>query len=194
MHNYSRRINMKHPFTWLPESAQKPAFWSLFVFTIIIIVVMLVLGDPLNTDAAPCGIVSFEFAGDLAIAQEMIESWEQSGQVLAGLSLGFDYVFIAAYALTLGLGCVLVARSLSERFKSLSSVGVVLAWAMFLAAFLDAQENYALIRVLLDSRNELWPVVAKWCAGPKFIIVALGLLYVVIGAIIGVVARGERRT
>ena len=185
---------MKHPYTWLSESAHKPAFWSLFVFTIIIIVVMLVLGGPLNIEPDLKGIVSFEFAGDLAVAQEMIESWGQRGQVFAGLNLGFDYVFMAAYALTIGLGCVLVARSLPERFKALSSVGVVLAWAMFLAALLDALENYALIRLLLGSGNDLWPVVAKWCAGPKFIIVALGLLYVVIGATISVIARGERRT
>ncbi len=185
---------MKHPFTWLSESAHKPAFWSLFVFTIFIIVVMQVLGSPLNTEAAPAGIVSFEFAGDLSVAQEMIESWGQRGQIFAGLNLGFDYVFMAAYALTIGLGCVLVARKLLERFKALSSVGVVLAWAVFLAALLDALENYALIRVLLGSGNELWPVVAKWCAGSKFIIIALGLLYVVIGAIIGVTVRGERRT
>jgi hypothetical protein len=138
--------------------------------------------------------LSFEFAGDLAVAQEMIESWKPRGEVFAGVILGFDYLFMVAYALTIGLGCVLVARSLSERFKTLSSVGIVLAWAMFLAALLDALENYALIRVLLGSGNELWPVVAKWCAGPKFIIIALGLLYVVIGAIIGVTVRGERRT
>lgn len=185
---------MKHPFTWLPESTHKPAFWSLFVFTIIIIVVMLVLGDLLNIEPDLKGIVAFELAGDLAVAQEMIEKWKPRGEVFAGVILGFDYLFMVAYALTIGLGCVLVARSLSERFKSLSSVGVVLAWAMFLAALLDALENYALIRVLLRSGNELWPVVAKWCAVPKFIIVALGLLYLVIGAIIGLLTSGERRT
>jgi len=56
---------------------------------------------------------------------------------------------------------------------------------------LDSIENYALIRVLLGSQQELWPRMALWCAVPKFLIVAVGLVYVLIGAVIaiGVKAR-----
>lgn len=174
----------RHPFRWLSEPCQKNAFWFLFAFTIVVIVCMQVLGAPLNTEAAPAGIVTYEFARTLSNAQAIIASWGSEEQVYAGLNLGLDYLFMAAYGLTIGLGCVLVARGLADRVKFLTPVGVVLAWGALLAALLDALENYALIRLLLGSTNDLWPPVAYWCAGPKFVLVALGLLYVLIGAII----------
>jgi hypothetical protein len=57
------------------------------------------------------------------------------------------------------------------------------------AALLDAVENYALIRVLLGSNLVIWPKVAKWCAVPKFVIVAAGLAYILIGALISLLSR-----
>jgi len=63
-------------------------------------------------------------------------------------------------------------------------MGVFLAWAQFIAAILDAVENYALIRVLLGSSQNLWPALARFCAGPKFFIVTAGLLYVIFGLIL----------
>jgi hypothetical protein len=182
----------RHPFRWLSEPSQKSVFWFLFVFTIVLLVSMQVLGAPLNTEAAPAGIVTFEFARTLTAAQVIMDSWGGEGQVYAGLNLGLDYLFMAAYGLAIGLGCVLVARGLAERVKFLTPVGVVLAWGSLLAALLDALENYALIRVLLGSTNELWPVVAYWCAVPKFIIVAIGLLYIILGAVIAGFVRKRK--
>ncbi len=151
---------------------------------------MQVLGGPLKTEDAPYGIISFEFAGEQSRAREIVESWEPRGQVYAGLNLGLDYLFLAAYASCIALGCVLVARRLSKRAAGLYSVGVYLAWAQFGAALLDSVENYALIRVLLGSELELWPEVAWWCAAPKFMLVALALVYVVVGEVVAVLRRG----
>jgi len=50
-------------------------------------------------------------------------------------------------------------------------------------------ENYALIQVLLGSQQALWPAVARWCAIPKFLIVAAGLVYVGIGTVWAMVAK-----
>ncbi len=55
-----------------------------------------------------------------------------------------------------------------------------MALAVIIAALLDIVENIALIKLLLGSANELLPVVAKWCAIPKFSIVSVAILYVVI--------------
>ena len=182
----------RHPFNWLSTSGQKRAFVVLLALTLAVMVSLNALGGPLNTEVAPLGIVSFELAGELALAQSMVESWGQTGQVYAGLNLGLDYLFLAAYSSSIALGCVLVARSLSRRGAFLSSVGVLLAWAQFGAALLDAVENYALIRVLLGSQQASWPAVARWCAIPKFLIVAAGLVYVGVGAILIVVAKARR--
>jgi hypothetical protein len=150
------------------------------------------LGRPLNTEVAPSGIISFELAGKLPVAQRIVESWGQTGRVYAGLNLGLDYLFMVAYSSCISLGCMLVARSLARWGESLSSVGVLLAWAQFGAALLDAMENYALIQVLLGSQQAWWPAVARWCAIPKFLIVAAGLVYVGVGAVLGVATKGRR--
>ncbi len=182
----------RHPFNWLSASGQKRAFVALLALTLAVMVSLNALGRPLNTEVAPLGIVSFELAGELSLAQSMVESWGQTGQVYAGLNLGLDYVFLIAYSSSIALGCVLVARSLSRRVEFLSFAGVLLAWAQFGAALLDAVENYALIQVLLGSRQALWPVVARWCAIPKFLIVAAGLVYVSVGAVLATVTNGRR--
>jgi hypothetical protein len=177
----------RHPFNWLSTSGQKRAFVVLLVLTLAVMVSLNALGRPLNTEVAPLGIVSFELAGELSLAQSMVESWGQTGQVYAGLNLGLDYVFLVTYSSAIALGCILVARSLSPR------AGLLLAWAQFGAALLDAIENYALIQVLLRSQQALWPVVARWCAIPKFLIVAAGLAYVGVGAVLAVVTKGRSR-
>ena len=63
------------------------------------------------------------------------------------------------------------------------------SWAIFGAALLDSVENYALIQVLLGTEQSIWPAVARICAIPKFLIVGLGLLYVLLGAITWVAAK-----
>jgi hypothetical protein len=39
-------------------------------------------------------------------------------------------------------------------------------------------ENIALIQMLMGSANEIWPVLAFGCAAVKFILVTIGILYV----------------
>ncbi len=204
-------MTTRYPFNWLSTSGQKRAFVALLALTLAVMVSLNALGGPLNTEVAPLGIVSFELAGELSIAQSMVESWGQTGQVYAGLNLGLDYLFLVAYSSCISLGCVLVARSLSRSnsarpgssdpgqkrgfgnpLRAISDVGVLLAWAQFGAALLDAVENYALIQVLLGSQQELWPVVARWCAIPKFLIVAAGLVYVGVGAVLVMVTKARR--
>jgi len=207
---------VENPYMWLSTSGQKCAFIALLALTLVVMVSLNALGGPLNTEVAPLGIVSFEFAGELSLAQSMVESWGQAGQVYAGLNLGLDYLFIVAYSSCIALGCVLVARSLSESnsaqpgspdpgrkreatavarnpLRAISDVGALLAWAQFGAALLDAVENYALIQVLLGSQQASWPVVARWCAIPKFLIIAAGLVYVGVGTGWVLVAKFRRQ-
>lgn len=174
---------LRHPFEWLSEASQRRAFILSTLLAVFVMVILQVLGRPLNTEAAPAGIVSFELAGSILAAERMLESWGDAGRVYAGLSLGVDYFFLVTYAVAIGLGCVLVARSLACRSRFLSVVGILLAWAQFGAALLDGLENYALIRVLLGSQHKLWSLLAQWWALLKFFLVALGFVYVIFGAV-----------
>jgi len=186
-------MKLRHPFEWLSKTAQKRAFVILLGLTLVVMMGLQVLGGPLKTKAAPAGIVSFELAGGQSQAREIVESWGERGQVYAGLNLGLDYLFLVTYASCIGLGCVMVARSLTGRVEIAFSAGVLLAWGQIAAALLDSVENYALIRVLLGSGQELWPMVALCCAVAKFIIVALGLVYILVGVVVVLVARSRGR-
>lgn len=183
------------PFEWLSEPGQKRAFIAWVVLTLVVMVILQVLGGPLTTDAAPMGIISFELAGELSKAHGMLASWGQEGQVYAGLNLGLDYLFMLAYATAIGLGCVLVSRAWAKKAAFVAWVGAVLSWVLWLAALLDAVENYALIRLLLGSTEEAWPTLARWCAMPKFLLVRAGLVYVLLGAILVMIVgrRGRER-
>ena len=56
-------MNNRQPFSWLPHAARKRAFWIALCVAVIVTVGLNVAGLPLNTSAAPAGIISFEFAG-----------------------------------------------------------------------------------------------------------------------------------
>ncbi|MBW2408267.1 MAG: hypothetical protein JRF72_00615 [Deltaproteobacteria bacterium] len=176
-------MQFRHPFVSLSTSGQNWAFILFFILSILVMISLQVTGAPLRTDVSPNGIISFEFAGELDLAQRMVDSWGHTGRIYAGLNLGLDYLFLAVYACAISLGCVLVARKLYVRYAGLANVGIVLANAQFLAAILDCVENYGLIQVLLGTQTEAWPLVAKWCAWPKFLIVGAGLIYVIAGAL-----------
>lgn len=178
-------MKIRHPFEWLAESDQPRAFGLLFILTLAVMLALQMSGEPLKTAAAPAGILSYEFAGTVPVAQKMIESWGATGRIYAGLNLGFDYLFLVLYPLAIGLGCVIAARG-----GFLSTLGILLVWGQLLAGVLDAIENYALIQLLLGAREAALPIIAQWCATPKFLLVGLGIAYILIGAL----AAGLRKS
>jgi len=186
-------MRLRHPFEWLTPSGQIRAFIFFFILSLLVMVSLQVTGAHLITPVSPSGILSFEFAGELSAARDMVNSWGQTGRVYAGLNLGLDYLFLLVYACAIGLGCVLVACSHSAKKTFLANLGILIAWAQLGAALLDGLENYALIQVLFGTAMAVWPVVARWCAYPKFAIVGAGLIYVMIGTIVVVVLKVRQR-
>ena len=179
----------KHPFEWLSIKTQTRAFIVLLILTLVVMWVLQVLDGHLKTEAAPAGIVSFEFAENVTNAKHILASWEPQGTIYAGMSLGLDFLFLFSYAGAIGLGCVLAARGLSQRSITIFLLGAPLAWGQLCAALLDAVENISLIQVLLGVESSFWPALALWCAIPKFIIVAMGLLYIAVSVVLLMVKR-----
>lgn len=168
------------PFSWIRPTAERWFLVCTSVLTVGLMLAMNSLNRYLVTPLSPQGIVSFELAGELGRSLEMLASWGESGRLAAGLSLGLDYVFLLAYPASIGMACTLAAQRLSAWMRPASLAGGVLAWALPVAGGLDAIENYALIRILLDADHPALPPTAYWCAAIKFAIVALGLVYVLI--------------
>ena len=168
------------PFATLSPAGKKRAFVFFFCLTLAVMTVMNLLDVPLRTAAAPSGIVSFELAGQPDAAQRIVASWDDEARIYAALSLGIDYLFMLAYSTAVALGCVILAQRMPP---ALALLGPYLAWAQWIAALLDAVENYSLIRVLLGTAQG-WATVARYCALPKFAIIGVGLLYLVAGALL----------
>ncbi len=177
------------------RSVSRGLLWAaLLALTIALTTVLQAVDAPLKTSTAPQGIVSYEFAGTTAAAQGILDSWDVDGRVHAGFSLGLDYLYMPAYALTIGLACTWAARVLGSRRRWVGSLGRVLAFGLGLAALLDATENYALTTMLFSAAADPWPAVARWCATGKFALIIAGLVYVVAGLTVWLMTRRWRKT
>lgn len=167
-------------------------FWVLFALTILMLVVMQVTNTPLKTEAAPAGIITFELVGTFEGAQEIIRSWEGQAKTWAGLNLGLDFLFLMLYATTIALACFLVSEMFGEQHPVQRSLAYYLGWGALVAGFLDILENIALILLLTGSEATCLPVWAKWLAIPKFSLVILSLIVVVIGVLPAIRTSRER--
>jgi hypothetical protein len=169
---------MNHPLDFVPNERRKSLFLSLLFLTLILFAVFRVLDAPLRTAAASNGIVSYELAGEIKPAVEILASWDARAQLFAAFGLGLDYLFMPAYALTLALGILLAAGRHAGWFARL---GAWLGWGALAAALFDAVENFSLWQFLLGDFQALWPHLAAFCATVKFTLLLLGLAYAVIG-------------
>ena len=176
-------MSVRDPFAWLSPRARRNAFVAATFLALAVGAWLTALGGALRTDAAPQGIVWFEFAWDAAGAERMIGSWDETARIHAGIVLGLDYLFLVAYATAIALGCALVAGALRPHWPGVAALGLLLAWAQLAAAGFDAVENYALVRLLVGSRDPLWAPLAAGCAIPKFALVACGLAYAATGSV-----------
>lgn len=126
-----------------------------------------------NTQA-PLGIVSFQFSASLSNASTIINSWGEHGPTAAGFNLGIDYLFLVFYSL---LGYLLLAINREKLLTShpkLSTILWLTAIIFPLSGLFDAIENFGLLKILLGTSNEFWPLLAYYSAIIKFIIVAAG--------------------
>jgi hypothetical protein len=181
---------MRHPLEFLPLEVRKPMFFTFLFLTLLLFAVFNVLDQPLRTDAAPNGIVSFELAGDARTARLITDSWKQTSLLLsatgslnpdivnvpyafAAFGLGLDYLFMPVYALALGFATLLAAQ---KHTGVLRSMAVAAGYGAFAAALFDALENYALFQMLLGAFDSDYPAIAAFCAIVKFGLLVFGIL------------------
>lgn len=190
---------MQHPLEFVPDTLRKRLFLPVLALTLILFAVFRLLDQPLRTSAAPNGIVSFELARSPQQARAITDSWKEASLLLsevagqsnpdivnipyayASFGLGLDYLFMPTYALALGLATLLVAEKHGGWMKAL---GAVAGWGAVAAAMFDAVENYTLWRVLLGEVVSPYPETAAICASAKFILLAFGILYGLVGWIL----------
>ena len=168
---------MRHPLMSVPLSSRKSLFWFLFLFTLGVMVSINLVSMPLITPAAPYGIVSYELAGTPEKSQEILDSWDETAQMHAAFSLGFDYLYMVLYSTTIALACIWGAALLQNHGWSGAWLGLMLAWGQWLAAIFDGTENLALSLILFGGPAAPWPQVAQVAAIIKFGIIFFGLIF-----------------
>jgi hypothetical protein len=156
-------------------------FVPLLIVTLVITFLFRFIGPTQPT------IVDFELAGSVPKAQAILEAWNENDRIHAGFSLGFDYLYMPVYSTTIALACVMAAGVL--RRKAWHSVGMLLAWGLWIAAIADATENLALLTELFGNNVAPYPQVAQICATIKFGLIVLGLLYVVVGVVLRLIKQ-----
>ena len=182
---------MLHPLEHITPARRGHYFYPLLALALLIMAVMNWVGLPLNTPAAPTGIVSFEVAGTPARAAEMLASWNADARARAAFIQGLDFLFPAVYSTAVGLGCIMAAGALAERKLPLAGRGRSLAWGQWAAALFDYVENIALVVLLFGPTASPWPQVAAVCATIKFGLLFAGLAYGFYGLAMRVVSTRE---
>jgi hypothetical protein len=172
---------MTHPLAALASEKRVRWFVPLLIATLLLTFLFRFIGPAKPT------IVDFELAGSVPNAQSIIDAWSETDRIRAGFSLGIDYLYMPVYSTTIALACVLAASVLKS--KAWRSIGMLLAWGLWAAAFFDAIENVALFTELLGNNVVPYPQIAQMCATIKFGLILAGLLYAVVGVIAKVTAR-----
>jgi hypothetical protein len=170
---------ISHPLGFIPNEKRKTIFYITLVATLIVMAIFrFVLDPPLQTEAAPQGIVSFELAGSQLKADEIIASWDATAQLFAAFGLGFDFLFMPLYATAIALGVLLAAGRHPGRFASL---GAWVGWGAFAAMLFDAAENICLFNLLLGNSGADYAGMAALYATLKFGLILLGIGYALVG-------------
>jgi hypothetical protein len=184
---------MTHPFEKIPAPYRKRIYWTMFVFTLFLSIALNLAGSDLTAyidnngqPVTPHGIGSFELIRNAEEADRILHFWGTPGKVSAAFNIGFDYLFIFAYANTIALGCVWLAAALRRhKFTLLAAAGIFFAWLQWLAGILDCIENLAMMKILFDAPTDTLAQISRWCAIPKFTLaLVFGLGFQIIGLLI----------
>lgn len=153
--------------------------WPAIGLALGLTAVFSLISRPLQTAVAPGGMITFEFAATPERAAAIVAGWDQRMQVLAGLNLGLDFLYPPLYAAAVSLSCLAAAKYYPALLRGLGSW---LGTAVWIAALFDYVENVALIQILFGATGSLWAPLAAACAGLKFTILAIAILYALAGA------------
>ena len=169
---------MRNPLEFIPVHIRKTLLWANLAFTLLLAVIFLRINAPLVGPLSPAGIISLQLAWSVENTQVILESWDIGIHLIAAFGLGFDYLFMVSYALTISLALLLATEQNKGRFTRL---GNWIAWGVIIAALLDALENLGQAQEIVYGTIASWPPVIAVFATLKFILLFLGLSFVLFG-------------
>ena len=137
------------------------------------------INEPLETEAAPNGIVSLQVCGLNGSCSAVLQSWGTAQREQAMLSLGFDYLFLVLYPTVIAASLFLLAPRLRA---PIARATAMLAWLVIGAGVADAVENYLLVQVLRTGEESMYALSAALLAIAKFCVLGVALIWVFIAS------------
>lgn len=150
---------------------------TCLIATVLLLAVLIMINQPLKTEFAPQGMVSFQLAGNAEQALAIAQSWGEQGLQRAKFSLWIDFLFIPVYCLTLILltrQCMLDRPGIRER-----STARLIRTLFISAGLADAAENVLLLNSL-DTPTDAISLAATISALVKFTALTVGIAGLVI--------------
>ena len=146
--------------------------WAFSLAALTNMALLIVQAGPLRTAAAPLGMTSFMFAGEVHTAQAILDSWSAAGVMrLAEAQIGLDCLFPFLYPVAIGAGLWLFG------WRTLAGLQII-------AGILDHCENALLLGFLHAPPADPWPGVVWVLAALKYGIALGGVV-----AFLGLLAR-----
>lgn len=186
-------LRSRNPLARVPSERRNR--WLLWAVIAVVITgsFMVVVSADLTREGR-ANIVELELASDVSRAHAIIEQWGPEGRAAALASLWADYPFLIAYAIALGMAClILSARALERGWAVTGRLGLVMAWSALLAGFLDAAENAFLISEFATGPTVRQVAGARTAAWSKFALLAVVFVYLSSTAIAVVASRRSLR-
>jgi len=182
----SRAGAMPRLFVW---AGGPRALWALAALTLISGAAMLPAISTMGSHGA--SLIAFEGAGSVARSQEILADWGDSGKTAAWWQLALDTPFLIGYGLFAAGACAAVARRAARVGKPrLERLATLLAWCGPLAAAADLLQNVSLALILSGQVTQPWPRIAAICGPVTTTLMAIALVFAIVGAI----ATREART
>ena len=149
-----------------------------FTFTVAIMLLLRIMGAPLETPDTPLGIVSLELANDSAAIQKTLGVWSAVRVTAAAkTNILADFIFIPFYALLFYTLCGNIAvRSGGLTARS----GTAIAFACLIAGLLDVFENLLMLSSLNGWFNTLTAIMTASLAWTKFGLLAIASAYIIL--------------
>ena len=130
-------------------------------------------------------ILDLQFMRTSANAVEKVALLGPSGVDAAQMSHYLDLLYLVTYALALSAACVVLAARAADRGHArLAAIGPRVAWLAVIAAGLDAVEDVAILLVLDGRTEQPWPAIAFGCSVVKFALLAVVIVYLVVGLMV----------
>ena len=181
---------MYPPDSKLPSSKLLQAPWIVSaVLSALMVIVMAVAGNILQTDATPYGILHIEFAYRAADVQIIVSSWAKLGLVGEAIRhTWLDFFFLLGYAPFLAWTCAWLS---TQRAGNWQRMGQYLYYASWTAGILDILENAGILFHLQFSPLDEVAFFTALVSVVKWVFALSALVYVVVGGLLQIARSGK---